>query len=373
MSFVNKYFKYPLFIVLIGIIVASLFYLFQDYPTTIRWLKFFIFPGILFILLGGLFYNWFDRKMFARMQNRIGPRFIQPIYDMLKLLAKEDITPTGVDTPEFDWIPAIQLLLAFFVALFVPVYATFGLISFEGDVIFILFIFALIGGSVFLLGWATNNPYGLLGASRAAIAEFSFEIPLALAFAGPAILAGGLSISQITNSNYSLLHLPLNIISGEITNITEIIYLIPLILLFFIAILASTALLEKVPFDAAEAEVEIIGGWTVELTGKKLFFTRLTNFVLEFALAGIIAAIFLGGPGNYVSTEPLIGEWDIIGYMINIISFAIKTTFVIFLVTSMRTLHSRIRIDQLVEWFWKYYLPLALFGVFLIIVFKGVI
>ncbi len=362
---------YPIFLILTGLIIAILFLVFQGSETVLPWLKYFLFPGVLFVLLMGLFYNWFDRKMFARMQNRIGPRFIQPVYDMLKLLAKEDITPDGVDKPEFDWIPGIQVVLAFLIAFFVPVYATFGLISFEGDLIFVLFLFALVGGSVFLLGWATNNPYGLLGASRAAVAEFSFEIPLGLSLAGPAILAGSMRISEISTSKYSLLNLPVNFFMGEVTLI-HLIYLIPLIILFAVSILAATALLEKVPFDPAHAEVEIVGGWTVEITGKKLFFTRLANFIMEFALAGIIAAVFLGGPGiNTFNVN--IGNWDILGYLVSILSFLIKATIVVFLITMMRTLHSRIRIDQLVQYFWKYYLPISLIGVFLILVFMGTI
>ncbi|MHA1330382.1 MAG: complex I subunit 1 family protein [Candidatus Hodarchaeales archaeon] len=374
MSFIDKYVKYPAYIMVLAILVAALFIFFGTSPQIKELLKFLIFPGVLFILLGGLFYNWFDRKLFARMQNRIGPRFIQPVYDMLKLLAKEDITPDGVDRPEFDWIPAVQVFIAFFVAFFVPIYTFTGLISFNGDLVFIMFLFALIGGSVFLLGWASNNPYGLLGASRAAVAEFSFEIPLALAFAGPAILAGSIRLSELSLSKYTLLNLPIGVLNATVS-VTELIFILPLLILFFISILASTALLEKVPFDPAHAEVEIVGGWTVEITGKKLFFTQLANFILELSLAGINAAIFTSGPGANVGNFDLllVGGYDIVGYLINLINFAIKTSFVVFLITLMRTLHGRIRIDQLVKYFWKYYLPLAMFGVFLIILFKGVI
>ena len=371
MSFIDKYLKYPTVIALLAIIIGAVFVVFQNNPMMVIYLKFLLFPGLLFVLLGSLFYHWFDRKMFARMQNRVGPRFIQPVYDVLKLLAKEDITADGVDKPEFDMIPAIQLFLALLISFFIPIYATFGLISFEGDLVVIMFLLALIGGTIFLLGWATNNPLGLLGASRAAVSEFSFEIPLGLAFAGPAILAGSMQISKITDSKYNLINIPLGLISGDITGL-EVLYIIPLLILFFVSILAITAVLEKVPFDPAHAEVEIIGGWVVELTGKKLLFTRLANMVMELAIAGLVAAIFLGGPGEY-TTGVLIGDWDVLGYLMSIIVFAIKTTFIVFLVTLMRTLHSRIRIDQLVDYFWKYYLPLALSGIFLIIIIRGVV
>ncbi|MFX0117475.1 MAG: complex I subunit 1 family protein [Candidatus Hodarchaeota archaeon] len=377
MSAARSAIKYPTGIVLISAIVACLFLVFRDSSDALLFLKFFVFPGVLFVFLGSLVIDWFDRKVFARMQNRVGPRFIQPVYDLLKLLAKEDITPNGVDTPEFDAIPAVQLGLAFLVAFTVPVYMVEGLISFDGDLIFILFILALLGASVFLLGWATNNPYGVIGGSRAAVAEFSFEIPLALALIGPAILAGSLQLSVILASDYTLVGLPLAISRGdEPLKAINVLYLIPLLVLFGIAILSATAILEKVPFDPAHAEVEIIGGWTVEISGKKLLFTRLANLILEFSLAGIIAAIFLGGP-NYPTEIGIdgiweIGDWDVLVYLFSITSFIIKMMIVVFLITSMRTLHSRLRIDQLVQFFWRYYLPIALAALFVIITFVGI-
>ncbi|MFW9996222.1 MAG: complex I subunit 1 family protein [Candidatus Odinarchaeota archaeon] len=368
MSVIKSLIKYLIVVGILALVIAVLFVAFHDSPDVKLLLKFFLFPGVLFVLLASLCYNWFDRKMFARMQNRIGPRFIQPVYDMLKLLAKEDITPEGVDKPEFDLIPAVQVVLAFLISFFVPVYLYSGVISFEGDLIFILFLLAVVGGSVFLLGWSTNNPYGLIGAGRAAVAEFSFEIPLALSFIGSGLLAGSLQISKIAEGGYTLLELPMK----AATDITELFFMIPLAILFLVAIMSATALLEKVPFDPAHAEVEIVGGWAVEISGKKLFFTRLANFILEFSIAGLIAAIFLGSPSindAIAGTGFTIAGFDVLFYLVNIFFFIIKTTIVVFLITLMRTLHSRIRIDQLVRYFWRYYLPIVLLALFSIIAF----
>ncbi len=372
MSAIKAIIKYGLSLVIVAIIIAALFVVFQQSAGAISLLKFFIFPGAFFVLGGALFYDWFDRKMYARMQNRIGPRFIQPVYDLLKLLAKEDITPDGVDTPEFDLIPAVQLALALLISFTVPIYIYQGLISFEGDLIFILAILVLIGGSIFLLGWTTNNPYGLIGGSRAAVAEFSFGIPLALSLIGPAILAGSLQISKIAASGYTLVDLPLQVIRGAVPT-AHLIFLLPLVGLFGLSILSVTALLEKVPFDPAHAEVEIIGGWNIEISGKKLLFSRLANLVLEFSLAGIVAAVFLGSPGAYTFNLWMIGDWDVLGYIVNVISFGIRTTIVVFFITLMRTLHSRIRIDQLVRYFWRIFLPFGLIALVVIIILVGVI
>ncbi len=313
------------------------------------------------------------------MQNRIGPRFMQPFYDVLKLLVKEDITPNGVEKFEFTIIPPIQLILTLLLAFFTPIYIAEGLISFEGDVLFILFLLAVLSGSIFLLGWSTNNPYGLIGGSRAAIAELSLEIPLTIAFIGPVILTGTLRLSNITQSGFNLIDIPLNVIFGfNSFNALHLLYIIPLSILFYIAILSANAVLEKVPFDPAHAETEIVGGWNVELTGKKLLFSHLANLVLEFALAGIIAAVFLGGPGFRPLNSTfngifLVGQWDIFYYIINITTFLLKTSVVIFLITVSRTVLSRLRIDQLVHYFWRYYLPIVFLALLMIIYLVGVL
>ena len=160
MTSFNPRVKYPIYIAIYALVIAGLFLLFQGFPVIIIFLKYFIFPGILFLISGALFYDWYERKVYAHMQTRIGPRFIQPVFDVLKLLAKEDITPDGVDKPEFNIIPPFQLLIALLIAFLMPVYTAEGLISFEVDLIFFLFLLAVIGGSILLLGWASNNPYG---------------------------------------------------------------------------------------------------------------------------------------------------------------------------------------------------------------------
>jgi NADH-quinone oxidoreductase subunit H len=347
---VKAFLKYLLIYCILAVIVAILFVIFQSSDLMVKVLKFFVFPGILFIVLGALFIDWYDRKLFARMQNRYGPRFIQPIFDMLKLLAKEDITPNGVDKFEFNLIPAVQVFLSIMVAFTVPVYIAEGLISFNGDLIFVLFLLALIGGSIFLLGWVTNNPYALIGGSRAATSEMAFEIPLALSLVGPALMTGSLRISIISTGLLNAI-------------ISKPLLVIPTVLCFFLSIISATAVLEKVPFDPAHAEVEIIGGWSIELTGKKLFFTRIANLILEFGIAGLIAAIFLGGLGGFNVDLLTIGTWEVSTYLISVILFVIKTCFVIFLITLMRTLNSRIRIDQLVRYFWQYYLPIGFIAI----------
>ena len=364
--------KVFLSLLLISILVGCLFVVFKESHSIILALKFLVFPGIIFVFFSIMFIDWYDRKLIALMQDRVGPPFLQPIYDTIKLLLKEDITPDGVDDFEFNIIPPLQFIITLLVAFTVPVYLVNGIISFEGDMLLIIFLVSLIGGTIFLLGWSTNNNYSIMGGSRAAITDLSFEIPLSLSFAGIAILSGSLRLSKLTESNYNLLSIPLGVLRGDF-GIEKLIYLVPLIILFIIALLSITAVIEKVPFDPAHAEPEIVGGWSVELSGIKLLFVRFANLILEFALVGVIVAIFLGGP-RYPSEIDLsgifiIGNWDVLVYLLSITVFVIKMLLVLFLITFIRAMNSRIRIDQLVHYFWIYYLPIAIFGVFMILIF----
>ena len=227
-------------IYLILAIIGSLSFIIADFyqlEDLILILKFLIFPGILFIFISILFIDWFDRKFYARMQNRMGPRYCQPFYDVIKLLLKEDITPNGVDKLEFNILPAIQFILTILIAFMVPIYIVEGLISFEGDLFFVLFLFALIGSIIFLIGWASNNSYSSIGGNRAAIAELGFEIPLALSFICPAIITGSLKISEITGGGYSFIDIIVNyILEYPEGSMKELLFLIPLFICFIISI-----------------------------------------------------------------------------------------------------------------------------------------
>lgn len=309
-------------------------------------LKFLIFPGAFFILLWTVFLSWFDRKAFAKMQNRIGPPLLwipQPLLDIIKLLAKEDITPREVDRYGFILAPAALLIVAFTTAFFVPVYHNWGIVSFEGDVFVLIFLITIFGALVLLMGWFSNNPYSLVGGGRAAAQELAFGIPFGLALVGPIILTGKLRISEISAMMYE------RVIEYPAA-------LIPLVILFAIALLSVTALLEKVPFDTPLDEMSIVGGWTAEYSGRKYAFITLAELVLEFSLAGLLAALFFGGiPTEFVQdmdTNAL--------YVVSTVFFLIKTIIIVFLIALIRSLHGRVRIDQAMSMFWHWLVPLSL-------------
>ena len=304
-------------------------------------IQIFLFPGFLFLFFLAFFTEWLDRKIVAKFQNRYGPLYVgpkgilQPLADFIKLLSKEDITPSMVDKVPFKIIPALLLTLAVTPLFCIPIVGSSALISFEGDLIVIMFIMSLTALLVFMGGWASTNRFSTIGSIRAGLQMFAYEIPMNLAMIGPAISAGSLSISKIvewqTRRFWSLFPQPLG---------------------FAVLTICLMAHLQRVPFDIPEAESEIVSGWIVEFSGKKLALIRLAKD-FEFVLAAsLIVSLFLGGP---------YGSW-----YISPITFLAKYLLCVFIISNLRAAFARYRIDHLLAGAWKYLTPLALLQICLI-------
>jgi len=304
-------------------------------------IQIFLFPGFLFLFSLAFFTEWLDRKIVAKFQNRYGPLYVgpkgvlQPIADFIKLLSKEDITPSMADKVPFNLMPVLLLALAITPLFCIPVIGSEALISFEGDLIVIMFIMSLIALLAFVGGWASTSRFSSIGGIRAGLQMFAYEIPMNLAMIGPAISAGSLSISKIVDWQlqgfWNLFLQPIG---------------------FVVLIICLMAHLQKVPFDIPEAESEIVSGWIVEFSGKKLAFIRLAKD-FEFVLASaLIVSLFLGGP---------YGPW-----YISPIIYLVKFFLCVFILSNLRAAFARYRIDHLLTGAWKYLTPLALLQIFLI-------
>ena len=309
-----------------------------------------VYPGVLFLFLYSTFCEWFDRKVYARLQNRMGPthtgRFglLQPIADFIKLLAKEDIVPEAADKRLFTVLPAIGLAVVSTAGLLLPVW-NFDLsrptwTSFPGDIVVILYLLSLPTLILFLAGWSSTNLFSTIGGSRVLTMLFGYEVPLFLSVLSPAILADSWRLAEIAAFYQARPALLLVNVVG-----------------FLVALVAVQAKLERTPFDIPHAETEIVGGTFTEYSGKKLALFRLT-FDIELVVAsGLLAAVFLGGfPG---------------GAVVGFIHFVVKTLFVIFLLSLLRALTSRIRVDQVVSFAWRYLAPLAVLQLLATIFLKG--
>ena len=134
-------------------------------------LQIIIFPGILFLMGLAFFYEWIDRKFYADLQNRMGPLYtgwrgiLQPFADFIKLMAKEDITPAAADRKGFTAAPILSLTITFFALMFIPIAGVSGLISFNGDLLFLMFVTTIIDILIFLGGWFSNNRFSSIAVS----------------------------------------------------------------------------------------------------------------------------------------------------------------------------------------------------------------
>jgi NADH-quinone oxidoreductase subunit H len=174
-----------------------------------------IFPSGLFLLFAGLAYEWADRKLLAQLQNRIGPRWFQPLADVFKLLAKEEVIPDGVNPILFIGLPIIALAGGLTAALYVPVGGVPPAYSFKGDLIVALYLLSLLSLCIGLAGSNTRDRFSLLGATRTLTQLFSYEAPFLLALLGPAVVAGSWQIRDIlayANGHWLVLTQPLGFV-----------------------------------------------------------------------------------------------------------------------------------------------------------------
>ena len=302
-----------------------------------------IFPGAAFLILLAFLFEWIDRKVVARIQSRYGPLYtglsgiLQPIADFMKLLSKEDITPNSADKPIFTLTPIIHFSLALTALFLIPMINEAAIVSFEGDLIFLMFILALIILTVFLAGYGSASSFSIIGGVRSALQMIGYEIPMALSLIGPALSAGTLSISGIVQWQSS---------RGLWT-----VFLQPIG--FIILIVCLLAELEFVPFDIPEAETEIVAGWRTEFSGRKLALFKLGKDLELLLASALIASLYLGGAQTAGIVPP-------------IVIFLIKTVFALLLLSISRALFARFRIDQMVSGMWKYLIPLATLQVILI-------
>ncbi len=289
-----------------------------------------------FVSLSAMFLVWWERKVSALFQNRLGPMMtgwhgsLQSVADMIKLLLKENIAPAGADK-------LVWWLAPFFVA--VPAIAVFVTIPFGKNlivhdlnvgVLFITSITSVCVLGVFMAGWGSNNKYSLLGGMRSAAQIISYEVPLLLSIVLVVMETGTLSMQEIVRAQeHGWFILKPN-----------------LALAFLIYLISATAEVNRVPFDIPEAESELGAGYHTEYTGMKFgmfFVAEYTNF---FIISAIATTLFLGGWQG-----PLLPS---------VVWFLLKAYGIVFLLMWVRWTLPRVRMDQMMGFAWKVLTPIAL-------------
>jgi len=290
-----------------------------------------LFPGGLFLLSAGTVYEWADRKLVARFQNRIGPRWFQPVADVVKLLAKEEIVPYGVNPVLFHGLPVVALVGTLTAALYVPMAGIAPSYSFTGDLIVTLYLLSLMTLSMGLAGANTLDRFSLIGATRALTQLFSYEAPFLMALLGPAIAAGSWQISQVDAYAQGHWWLVLTQPVG-----------------FLVALVGLMGKLELPPFDSPEAETEIVAGPMTEYSGRGWALFRIGRDVELLVGLTLMAAFYLGG-------------------LANPIEFMLKTGGLLLVTAALQSLFCRLRIDQTVGMWWRIGILLALAQLFLLV------
>ena len=312
------------------------------------------------------FTTWLERKVLARIQNRVGPNKVgvpltryggrlslfglgQPLADGIKMLFKENIVPRDADRLFHLLAPILALIPAMLVLCFLPldfpwindIQDSVKAFMLDGAVIFFFAISGLNTLAVFMAGWASRNKYSLLGGMRAIAQMVSYEIPLVLSAVVVVMMVGSLNANSIAGAQAGwnwFIFTPWGFAAFVI---------------FFISALAET---NRSPFDLPEAESEIIAGYFTEYSGFKFALFFLGEYIAIFAISGLAVTLFLGGgAGPGVAALP----W------LSVVWFLVKIFTLIAVMIWLRGTLPRLRVDQLMGFAWKFLLPLSILNIFI--------
>jgi len=301
-------------------------------------------------LLHVAYLTYAERKVIARMQqrlgpNRVGPRgLLQPIADMLKLLTKEDLVPYGVDKPIFYIAPFISLVFAGTGVALIPLWEKFVISNINVGLLFILALSSLSAYGVILSGWASNSRYAFLGGLRASAQVISYEIAMSLALLSVVLMAGSLNL--------------MDIVKAQINSPYKI-YLIPQIIAFYVFIISAIAECNRVPFDLPEAETELVAGYFVEYSAMRFAIFYLAEYFGMVVMSALAVTCFLGG---------WIGPFEV--PYVPFFWFLIKLYFLLFVYIWVRATLPRYRYDQLMGLGWKVLIPVGIINLFLTALLK---
>lgn len=300
---------------------------------------------LLISLMHVAYLTYAERKLIARMQqrlgpNRVGPRgLLQPIADVLKLIQKEDIVPATVDRPIFAIAPLISLVCAASGLALIPLWERFVLSNLNVGLLFILALSSLSAYGVILSGWASNSRYAFLGALRASAQVISYEVAMSLALLSVVLMAGSFNLQDIVKAQ---MESPFKV------------FLIPQIVAFFVFMVSALAETNRVPFDLPEAETELVAGYFVEYSAIRFALFYLAEYFGMVVMSALAVTCFLGGYAGPFEVPGLPFFW-----------FLIKLYLLLFFYIWVRATLPRYRYDQLMNLGWKVLIPVALVNLFL--------
>src|SRR5216683_188103 len=288
-----------------------------------------------------------ERKGIGRIQNRYGPNrvgpwgLLQPVADGLKALTKEDIVPRAADKVVHFIAPLVLVAPVFLALAVVPMGRNMVGVDIDAGVLFFFAVGAATELSVFMAGWSSRNKYSLLGAMRGIAQMISYEVPLMLSAVTVIMVAGSLSTVKIVEAQ-----------GGYSGAVPHWFVVTPWGLAGFILfMIAATAESNRSPFDLPEGESEIIAGYSIEYSGFKFALFFLGEYIGMFAISGLAITLFLGGwsaPFSFLNWNP------------SYLWFFAKLFALIAMFIWVRSTLPRLRMDQLMNFAWKFMLPMGL-------------
>ncbi|BAJ63076.1 NADH-quinone oxidoreductase subunit NuoH [Anaerolinea thermophila] len=289
-------------------------------------------------LLWVLFLIWFERKLIGRIQDRFGPNRVGPwgifqsIADMIKIFTKEYITPQGADKVIYNLAPIVAVASVLLIWAILPFTMSIMGVNLNVGVVYVIAVGGFGVLAILMAGYASNNKYAFLGASRSVAQLISYEVPMVVSLLIPVLLAGSMGLNDIVKAQ-SVPYLVAAPIAA---------------LVFFVTSMAETG---RAPFDLVEAESELVAGYNTEYSGLKFGMFFVGEFLHSFTAALLFAVLFLGGwRGPFVDQVPLLG----------LVYLFIKTFVMYYLIILVRGSLPRFRIDQMMDLNWKVLTPLSI-------------
>ncbi len=317
---------------------------------------------ILNLIAGGaLVFIWAERKIAARIQDRLGPtrtggRFgwLQSLADGIKLLAKEDLMPDGADPLLFRIAPYVSFCASFCAFIALPFAFDFVGLRLNVAVFFVIAVLGLEVFGVILAGDASASKWSLFGAMREAAQVVSYEVPLGMCVVVPVMLAGSMDLVTIAEkqagwlTNWFLFHDPFTFV------------------IFWVYVTCAVASVNRAPFDLAEAESELVAGFHTEYSGLRWSFFFMAEYGSMFLVSALAAVLFLGGWNGPVPVAELLGlsegTGETAGYFVRLAGMANllgKATLGVLIMMWIRWTLPRLRIDQVMTTCLKYCTPIA--------------
>jgi NADH-quinone oxidoreductase subunit H len=310
--------------------------------------------SVTFIAVSVMFFIWAERKVSARIQDRLGPTrvgkfgFLQSLADTIKLLVKEDTVPGPSDHFLFRVAPYLAFVGTFVSFLALPFGAKLVGKEMEVAVFFMLAVLASEVFGVLLAGYGSGSKWSLFGGIRESAQVVSYEVPRGLCVLIPVLLAGSLDLNEVGRQqvgfawNWQIFHDPFTFCA------------------FVVFFICATAGCKRAPFDLAEAESELVAGFHTEYSGLRWSYFFMAEYASMFAVSGIAVLLYLGGwHTGILPFEPSEEFGPVLGSVLDATAFILKCWALVFVMMWARWSLPRLRIDQVMQTCLKYLLPVS--------------